>query len=91
MTATVSHLYRTGLDRADDNCLERCLLAYRFLAQAGAEPQLECGVRRVGGELRGHAWIVVDGRALAHTDEDIETFTPIATFGHRGALIEPPG
>jgi hypothetical protein len=91
VAATVSQLYGTTLGRADDNCLERCLLAYRFLAQVGAEPELECGVRRVGGELRGHAWIVVDGRPLAHADEGIQTFTPIATFGHRGALIGPPG
>ena len=89
VAATLFQLYRGEHDRADDNCLERCLLAYRFLAQAGAEPQLECGVRRDGAELIGHAWIVVDGCPLADSDEDIAAFTPIATFGPQGAIISP--
>lgn len=91
VAALVARLYGTGGRRDEDNCLERCLLAYRFLAQAGAEPQLECGVRMVGGQLRGHAWIVMDGRPLAHVDESIESYTPMVTFGPQGALMGPPG
>jgi Transglutaminase-like superfamily len=84
----VTRLYRASSSRADDNCLERCVLAYRFLAQAGAEPRLACGVRRADGELVGHAWIVVDGRPLAHPDEGIDAFTLVAAFGRDGAPVQ---
>ena len=64
------------------------MLAYRFLALAGAKPQLTCGVRREEGELVGHAWIVVDGRPLADPRERVDEFTPIASFGARGARLQ---
>lgn len=80
-----ARLYGTG--RRDDNCLERSVLAYRFLAEAGAEPQLACGIRRVNGEVVGHAWIVLDGRPLAAADEAVEGYTLVAAFGVGGAPL----
>jgi hypothetical protein len=81
----VARLY--GSERGDDNCLERSLVAYRFLAQAGAGPRLTCGIRRADGEVVGHAWIVLDGRPLAAADERVEEYTQVAAFGAGGARL----
>jgi Transglutaminase-like superfamily len=88
VTRIATRLYGGGAAEADDNCLERCLLAYRFLAQAGAEPRLACGVRKADGEIVGHAWIVLDGRPFAHAGERIEEFTAITAFGQGGARVQ---
>jgi hypothetical protein len=88
VTRIATRLYGGGAVGADDNCLERCLLAYRFLAQAGAEPRLACGVRKAGGEIVGHAWIVLDGRPFAHATERIEEFTLVTAFGDGGARVQ---
>lgn len=81
----VARLYAS--ERGDDNCLERSVMAYRFLAKAGAEPRLTCGIRRADGEVVGHAWIVVDGRPLAAEDEHVDEYTLVAAFGPRGARL----
>jgi transglutaminase superfamily protein len=85
VAGVVSRLYGTA--RRDDNCLERSVLAYRFLAQAGAEPRLTCGIRRANGDVVGHAWIVLDGRPLASADEGIEDYTLVTAFGAGGARL----
>jgi hypothetical protein len=83
----VARLYCS--ERGDDNCLERSVVAYRFLAQAGAEPRLTCGIRRTDGEVVGHAWIVLDGRPLAAADEGVEQYTLVAAFGAGGTRLAP--
>lgn len=47
------------------NCLERSLLLYRLLSQAGADVSLVMGVRRDAAAVAGHAWVELDGRPLA--------------------------
>ena len=51
----------------EDNCLERSLVAYRFLAGAGASPELVVGVARDERGVRGHAWVTVDGRPVGES------------------------
>jgi hypothetical protein len=85
VTRIATRLYGRVAAGGEDHCLERCLLAYRFLAQAGAEPLLACGLRRADTGMIGHAWIVLDGRPFAHADEEIDGFTLVTAFGHGGA------
>jgi Transglutaminase-like superfamily len=73
------------------NCLERSLLAYRFLSRAGADPRLVLGVGRTNGRVIGHAWIVVDEVPLFDTAEALQEFAPIAAFGSHGAPIDGAG
>lgn len=61
------------------NCYERSLLLYRFLSEAGAGVALVFGIRRDPGGLSGHAWIELDGRALA--DATTESYEPVVRFG----------
>ena len=69
-----------------DNCLDRSLIAYRFLSKAGAAPELVVGVAKPGEEVRGHAWVRLDGVALRETDESLDGFEELASFGGAGAL-----
>jgi hypothetical protein len=64
------------------NCLERSLVLYRFLGEAGAEPTLVMGVNKAGGMVGGHAWIELDGEPIEETPQ--ETFAPVVVFGGRG-------
>ena len=68
-------------------CYERSLLAYRFLAQQGADPRLVVAVRSDGSKLTGHAWVTVDGQAVGESVEARE-FAPVAVFGRHGAIVE---
>ena len=64
------------------NCLERSLMLYRFLTEAGAGPQLVMGVSKGNTGVAGHAWIEIDGQALA--DATTDSFAPILIFGAEG-------
>ena len=61
------------------NCLERSLLLYRLLGEAGAAPRLVMGVNLEGTTVGGHAWIEVDGEPLA--DATTGRFVPVMVFG----------
>lgn len=69
------------------NCLERGLVQYRFLAAAGFEPSLYVGFGRGGrGELRGHAWVVLDGRPVGESEASLADFELAVAFGPDGTV-----
>ena len=70
-----------------DNCLERSLVAYRYLSRAGAEPELVVGVSR-DQPVRGHAWVRIDGEPVR---DSVEEFEEVAAFGAAGAVIPRVG
>jgi hypothetical protein len=70
----------------DGGCLQRSLLLYRVLSGAGANPDLVVGFHRMNGQLFGHAWIVVDGRAVVESEVDLLRFYPTFSFGAGGRL-----
>ena len=80
---SVRHLLAEGGRIAvSSNCLERSLMLYRFLTEAGAGPQLVMGVSKGNTGVAGHAWIEIDGQALA--DATTDSFAPILIFGAEG-------
>ena len=64
-------------------CYERSLLAYRFLAQRGADPRLVVAVNSNGGEVTAHAWVTVAGLPVDES-EAIEDFVPVVVYGRCG-------
>jgi hypothetical protein len=75
--------------RLSTNCLERSLLAYRFLAQANAEPRLVAGVRRESSaDVVGHAWVEVDGFPVHEGKGELRDFVPLVEFGIKGMPTE---
>jgi Transglutaminase-like superfamily len=79
--------YRVG---EESICLERSLLMFRFLSNAGADPQLVVGIRRPGGSVIGHAWVLVDGAPLFEPAASIQEYASFFSFGQHGALQAPP-
>lgn len=75
--------------RSRGNCLERSLLAYRYLAAIGADPRLVIGVTRTDADVAGHAWVTVDGRPVHDDPAGLEGITPLAEFGRRGVITDP--
>jgi hypothetical protein len=72
---------------ADGDCLQKSLLLYRELSREGADPVLLVGFRSVDGMVQGHAWVEVDGKAIADDAEDGGPFTPALRFGSGGHII----
>jgi Transglutaminase-like superfamily len=72
------------------NCLERSLLAYRYLAEANAEPRLVIAVSAREDGVMGHAWVTVDDRPVHDWEADVGEFAPIVEFG-TGGLVAKAG
>ena len=73
------------------NCLERSLIAYRYLCAAGAHPTLVIGVGRGAAGVIGHAWVLVDGQLVGEPQSAIASYTRAFAFGPDGRLdAEPP-
>src|SRR5215218_5594748 len=70
--------------RRAGTCLERSLVAYRYLSRANAEPWLVVGVRRDNQVLMGHAWVLVDGSPLYESSASLDPFLPVVEFAPDG-------
>lgn len=64
----------------DATCLERSLLAYRFLAEAGAGPRLTVAVRPNGKSFEWHAWVSRDGQPIHETEASLHGYLPVVIF-----------
>ena len=85
--ASVVRIYRSGLIRQGDNCLERSLVTYRYLGALHADPQLVVGMsRREKGT--GHVWVTVDGRPVHDTAETLDGMEPVVRFAADGSRLD---
>jgi hypothetical protein len=66
------------------NCLERSLILFRFLGEAGAAPQLVVGVGKPDREYIGHVWVSVAGEPLLDSRADLDTYARVVVFGSDG-------
>lgn len=71
--------------RFRNNCLDRSMLAYRFLGKTGSDPRLVVGFESGADGIAGHAWVVVDETPL-YGDEGGSRFSEIIAFGRDGAM-----
>lgn len=74
-----------------DNCLERALLMYRYLADAGAEPRLVVGVSSNQPKTAGHVWLTLNDEPLQESDATLAGFVPVLRFGSGGVAEPDPG
>lgn len=72
------------------NCLDRSLLAYRFLAAAGADPRLVIAMGKGDDRVLGHAWVTVDGAPVTSSSDSLREYVPVVAFGRRGERINEP-
>ena len=82
--AAARFLVRSRPFGREGDCLDRGLVNFRFLSRADLAPRLVLGVRRDGGRVDGHAWVVVKGEPVGESSSSVERFVPIAVFGRGG-------
>jgi hypothetical protein len=90
IASIVAWVFKTRPPGARDNCLERGLVAYRYLSRAGAEPDLVIGVAKGTEGVRGHVWVTVDGRAVHDSPATLSGFEPILVVKSDGTLTGTP-
>ena len=75
------------------DCLQRSLLMFRELRDAGAQPSLVFGFRKEeDGRLRGHAWVVCGGTVSGDEPSELARFQVAWTLpseGTAGASARP--
>jgi Transglutaminase-like superfamily len=81
-------LTRLRPPRFQSNCLERSLLAYRFLSQANVDPHLVIAVSALEDRLVGHAWVTVDGRPVHDSPAEVREFVSVVEFGAEGRALD---
>jgi hypothetical protein len=73
------------------NCLERGLIAYRYLGAINAQPTLVVGIGRGdNGGVRGHAWILLDGRPVGESQSALRQYETVMQFGPDGLRQSEP-
>jgi hypothetical protein len=79
-------VYRSRGVGVRDNCLERSLVAYRFLGRANAHPELVVGMRTDEGGVIGHVWVTVDGKAVHDPPGRLAKMSQMMSFDAAGEL-----
>jgi Transglutaminase-like superfamily len=73
------------------NCLVRSLTLHRWLRDEGIPSELRIGLRKVGDEPKGHAWIVLGGHVVNDPPNAVAEFTPLVSPGAKlTAWSTPP-
>jgi hypothetical protein len=88
VAALAEWLFKARPRPARDNCLERSLVAYRFLGRLGAEPELVVGVGDKEEATVGHVWVIVDGRPVHDQPETLDAYEAIVVFDSGGRRSE---
>ncbi len=71
----VDALTAFGAGRPLGICLRRSLLRYHFLRRAGLPLTIHFGVRRLGDDVAGHAWLTLGGQPYHEKPEHYRDFT----------------
>lgn len=87
ITSLAAWVFKTRPPGARDNCLERGLVAYRYLSRAGACPNLFMGLAKGKRNVHGHVWVTVDGRPVHDSPTALAGFEPLLVFRSDGTLI----
>lgn len=69
------------------NCFPRSLALYRIARRAGYPVAFHCGVRKEGGKLDGHAWLMLDDRPFHEPSGYWRAFT--VTFSYPPVQLAP--
>ena len=84
--ARITRLVSQICNTSGGNCLERSLILYRYLSEAGASPELVVAVARPGVYL-GHVWVVVDGAPRVDSPRALAGYMELLRFGDAGARL----
>ena len=73
--------------RSQGTCLERSLAAYRALGRIGASPRFVLAAAHDQGNVIGHAWVEVGGRAVLEATDPRTRYTALVEFDAAGRLV----
>lgn len=80
--------FRSRPRSSRDNCLDRALVAYRYLGREGASPTIVIGVAKdATNAIAGHVWVTVDGEPVHDEHEFLAGFTELTAFGSDGRVL----
>jgi hypothetical protein len=68
------------------NCFPRSLSLYWIARRAGYPVSFHCGIRKEGGALDGHAWLVLDNRPFHEVGRNWQLFTMTFSYPSVQAL-----
>jgi hypothetical protein len=88
VAALAEWLFKMRPRTARDNCLERSLVAYRFLGELGARPVLVVGIGGEHDQTIGHVWVTVDGRPVHDEPESLDAYEAVVAFDSDGRRSE---
>jgi hypothetical protein len=88
VAALAKWLFKVRPRPARDNCLERSLVAYRFLGRLGAEPELVVGLGDKEEATVGHVWVTVDGHPVHDEPDALDAYQAVVAFGSDGRRSE---
>ncbi|GEM_PF-1677185 len=74
LDALLGRLYRA------DFCFQRSLILFRYLRSARYPVRIHYGVTYKHNQLRGHAWLTVDGKYLLERTDPRSVYTVIYTY-----------
>lgn len=61
----------------DKTCLKRTLVLYRWCCRQGLEARAVIGVCREGREIKGHSWLLIEGKPFHEEQAELEKFVPM--------------
>jgi hypothetical protein len=61
----------------DKPCLRRTLVLYRWCARRRLEAGAVIGVKKEGGELAGHSWLLLEGRPFKENEEELRQYVSV--------------
>jgi hypothetical protein len=72
---------------AEGPCLGRSLALYRELGRLGVDVRIIGGVASGRDMIVGHAWVVVDRKALLESTDPAETYSSLLAFDSAGLCV----
>jgi hypothetical protein len=76
----IDGLLRRSYRQTPGYCMERSLLLFHLLRRSGHDVALCFGVHRRGDDLRGHAWVTLDGLPVAEAADPRTVYTVTYTY-----------
>ena len=81
--AVLFRLYRT------DFCMKQSLVLFGLLSERGLPVQIVFGVKKEAGELKGHAWVELDGAPVGENVDPRTAYAPAYTYTAGAASDDP--
>ncbi len=70
--------------RSKRPCLRRSLVVYRWCCKHGLAADIVIGVKKTGGKLESHAWLLIDEQPYRENLDELAKYSPIIDSRNKG-------